>query len=429
MDDYRKDRTVIEEDEKQRILDLTSFKFVPPDVGIYDGQLRYYAANLEWARKIEGFLSWLATTAAWPEAENDQYHAIQQILIFLEGVEMSIDYDALKQSIKEGTYEAWNDLAKQVVSGRTTNISVGEDGTVTDPSTGVSDADLPEDDPATVIDETESARYGGDIEVAEKLETFIAQIDTLYGPTNGTEVTSATDAKNMIGLLYPVDQALMSAAIDGYYAYRATNNRLLWSADATTAQYFYCNGFSKNAIARYFYTLAYTTQKFQIITNLVFALSDLFFSQYFEIGTTKPSNAYLDAACVPIAFQEFLNVPFASARVTTPLKANHRMKFRISGVSNDSADSDWQDAFWYYNAATGIYTRTNPTFTHSAGSNQPSDNQVVRNASHIYEYTIDLGNLNAAMTITMNKNAGMSAGASNPNFHIEIWDLGLAISQ
>lgn len=361
------------------------------------------------------------------KSELETYIAdIEQRLMRNEGEGM-----ATKDDIRDGMYEAMNRLAAQIVSGRYTNIVVGEDGTVSDPTTGgTSDAELPEDDPTSPIDETESARYGGDIEVAEKLETFISQVDTFYGPVNGTPVTSATDTKNMIGLLYPVDVPLMSDAIDAYFAYRATNARLLWAADATTAQYFYCNGFDKNAIARYFFTLGYTTQKYQIITNLVFALSELFFSHYYGIGIAKPSNQYLDAACVPMAYQEYLNVPYASTRNLSPViaKAGHRLLIQVSGYYNDP-DGDLQDAFWYRTAA-GVLTRSNFTFSHGAGSNMPSDNQVVYNNSHVYEYTIDLFNGASSWSVTFNKNANMAVGSTSPTsgFTIKITDLGLAVS-
>src|SRR5262249_4320189 len=62
------------------------------------------------------------------------------------GGTMSIDYDAWKQAQKEAIYEAANDIAKQIVSGRTTNISVGSDGTVSDPTEGVPSEGIPTDD-------------------------------------------------------------------------------------------------------------------------------------------------------------------------------------------------------------------------------------------------------------------------------------------
>lgn len=91
---HTSDRVVILDDEKKRLLDLTAFKFVPPSEGIYEGEVRYYAANLKWAKLIEGFVSWLATVAAWPDANDENYQAIQEILTFLEGIDLpTSDFD------------------------------------------------------------------------------------------------------------------------------------------------------------------------------------------------------------------------------------------------------------------------------------------------------------------------------------------------
>jgi hypothetical protein len=92
MSDYH-DRRAVDEDEKQRILDLTTYKFVPPDSDIQEGDLYYYACNPEWAKIIDGHVSWLASIAAWPEAENEDYIAIQQILKFLRRVEIPMPPD------------------------------------------------------------------------------------------------------------------------------------------------------------------------------------------------------------------------------------------------------------------------------------------------------------------------------------------------
>lgn len=340
------------------------------------------------------------------------------------------------EDYRDGIVAAAEIIGLRIGSGEIIPFSVDSEGNVdTSGSTGgtggTDNSGLPVDNPATVIDERESARYGGDIEVAEKLETFIAQVDTLYGPVNGTPVNSATDAKNLLGFLYPVEIDLMSAAIDTYYAWRATNGRLLWSADAVTAQYFYCNGFSKNAIARYFFTLGFTTQKFQVITGLIFALSDLFFSSYYEVGTAKPSNAYLDAACVPMPFQSFEDIPYGSTRTLLPTvaKGGHRLKIKVSGHYVDP-DGDIQDAFWYRTAA-GVLTRSNFTFSHAAGANMPSDNQVVYNSAHVYEYTIDLATGSSSWSVIFNRNSNMNVASTSPTggFDIAITDLGLAVSQ
>jgi hypothetical protein len=115
---------------------------------------------------------------------------------------------------------------------------------------------------------------------------------------------------------------------------------------------------------------------------------------------------------------------FAVARSTTPMKALHRMLFKGKGYALD-VDGDIQDWFWYRTAA-GVNTFTTPTFVHGAGANLPSQNQVVYNAAHLYEWTVDLSNLNNFMTITLNKHANMNAtGLTYPvAFELTIEDLG-----
>jgi hypothetical protein len=420
------DRIVVLEDEKARILDLTSFKFVPPSEGIYEGTVRYYKANLKWAKIIEGFASWLATVAAWPDAEDENYHAIQQILIFLEGVEPM----GTVEDICAGVLCALETVSSRVLAGQAGNIiggvTINPDGSVTVGG----GATLPTDDPSTLINETEAARFGGVNEVAAKIELFLDKLDTAYGATNGTPTMLVADAKNLINGYFQTDITLMNAAIDAYYSYRATNNRILFDRPSSFALYLYCNGYTAQSVKRWFLdTSGFVASKMAIVLQLIDALLPAFFTDYYGTGIAVPSSLYLDAPCVPIEYQEFENVPFASARATTVLKASHRMKFRISGHSVDT-DGDIQDAFYYVNASTGVRTRTNPTMVHSAGANMPLDTQIPYNTAHVYEYTIDLGALNGSpMTITMNKHANMSAGASNPNFEIQITDLGLAVSQ
>jgi hypothetical protein len=92
MSDYH-DRRAVDEDEKQRILDLTTYKFVPPPEGIQEGDVYYYACTPAWAKIIEGHVSWLASIAAWPDAENEDYVAIEQILKFLRRVDIPMPPD------------------------------------------------------------------------------------------------------------------------------------------------------------------------------------------------------------------------------------------------------------------------------------------------------------------------------------------------
>lgn len=347
---------------------------------------------------------------------------------FNEECGMSIDYDALKQAISEGMYEFGNNIAKQIVSGRTNNISVDEDGTVSDPTTGEpAGEDLPPDDPTTPIDEKESAIYGGATEILRAIEKLLDRLDTIYGSVNGTPLVPVATAQEQIKLMFPSDTALMDAAVSEYYAYRATENIIQFTPTNNDFLNFYCLGYDlfawNNWLLQY---SGFNNYKISTCAEIVAALAPAFWNKYFNTGSEKPSNAYLDASCVPMPYQEYLNVPYASTRTLLPsiAKGGHRLLIQVSGYYVDP-DGDLQDAFWYRTAA-GVLARSNFTFSHGAGSNMPSDNQVVYNAAHVYEYTIDLFNGASSWSVTFNRNANMNVASTSPTsgFTIKITDLG-----
>jgi len=345
---------------------------------------------------------------------------IEQRLMRNEGSGM-----ATKDDIRDGMYEAMNRLAAQIVSGRYTNIVVGDDGTVSDPTTDDPTAGLPEDDPATPYDDTLAAQMGGTIEVSRALELLYDKCDTLYGAVNGTPTTPQADAQVLIKAYFPCDGALMDTAVAQYYTYRTTNGKLFFDVTSAMQLYMFCRGGGERAWGQWLSDQSgYAIGKFNAMNALSISLSPEFWSGYFASGSRKPSTQYFDAGCVPVATQTLTGLVFGTARSTTPLKSLHRMKMTVKGYALD-VDGDTQDWFWYRTAA-GVITRSNASFVHSAGSNQPSDNQVVYNAAHEYEYTIDLQALNAAMTITPNKNGGMNAaGLTYPvPFEITLEDLG-----
>jgi len=338
---------------------------------------------------------------------------------------MSIDYDALKQAIRDGIYTAGNDFAKQLVSGGTGGFTVDEDGNVVVGGDEETPIELPEDDPATAYDDSLAAQMGGTIEVTRALELFYDKLDAYYGVTNGTPTTPQPDATDLMAAYFPVDDTAFSMATVNYYAYRNTNNRLLFDVNSTMQLYMFCRGGSKTAWGKWLADQsAYPIAKFTVMIDLSNALLPEFWSSYFSSGAAKPSTQFLDASCVKVAPQTLTNLLFGVARSTTPLKSQHRMLMKVKGYALD-VDGDIQDFFWYRTAA-GVNTFTTPSFVHGAGANLPSQNQVVYNAAHLYEYTIDLSALNNAMVITMNKHANMNAaGLTYPvPFEITLEDLG-----
>jgi len=323
-------------------------------------------------------------------------------------------------------------FAKRFLSGDGLNFSVGDDGTIVIGGGGDAPVTLPEDDPATSINETESSRYGAISEIAAKLEAFLDMVDASYGPTNGAPVDFEATCQEKIAAYWPVDRAEMDAAITAYYAHRASQPRILFDRGTAFPLYLYCNGYNDNVLGRWLADLStYPFPKQVVVLGLWKALADSFFTEFYTIGAAKPNSAYVDAACVPMAYQELLNVPFASSRalVPAPAKSGHRLVIEVSGYYVDP-DGDIQDAFWYRTSA-GVLTRSNFTFTHSAGSNMPSDNQVPYNASHVYQYTIDLAVAVSNWSVQFNRNANMNVASTSPTsgFSIKITDVGLAVSQ
>jgi len=86
-DGNKKDRILVDIDEKMRSLALWRQNLVPPEVGIFDEPNRCYVLNNEWAKIVMGLVSWLAETPVWRDANDEGYYAIEQILEFMIGSE------------------------------------------------------------------------------------------------------------------------------------------------------------------------------------------------------------------------------------------------------------------------------------------------------------------------------------------------------
>lgn len=330
-------------------------------------------------------------------------------------------YDANKRSI----YDAINDVAKQIVSGRVTNIAVGDDGTVSDPTTGAGDAALPEDDPETLFNETKGAKMGVSLEIGKAIEYLLDKVDSLYGNTNGSPTTDEADAQTYIKALFPTDGALMDTAISNYYAWRATNGRIIFDASTGYYTFLYCHGNSEAALRRYFIEQStYDIDKATIVNDLIVGLSEEFFSFYSQSGIEKPSTLYFEAPCEPTQDQSMTAIPFNTNIIGTPLKASHRLKFHIEGYYTDP-DGDLQDAFWYRTSA-GVLTRKHPDILQQGNILDPTDQQVVYRSDHIYDYTVDSPSLGGFYSVQFFKDGGMAAGSTSPTggFTVNLHDLG-----
>lgn len=426
--DENNDRNVVPFDEKGRILDFFERPITPPESGIYDGQLRYYAASPQWATIIEGLIDFLATPAAWDDSVTDEsHHAIQQILIFEEGIElpMSIDYDALKQAISEGMYEFGNNIAKQIVSGRTNNISVDEDGSVSDPTTDpTGGAGLPEDDPDTFFSETKAALYGAAYETAKAVELFLDKLDTYYGSSNGSPVTPLADTQANIKDYFACDDSLMDSAIANYYTYRTSVNTLSFGVSSQLIGLLYCNGVNERTLNQWLIdSSGYNQAKRTVISDLVTGLAQEFWDYYYNRGLSLPSTAYLETTCEPTQTETFTITALATNfTAANSVKVNHRLKITVTGKFTD-ADGDTRDMWWLkLSGQTPTFTSAVTITTQGLSPSKPTSSQVPYNSNGSYVFTIDT--LNTGSLIFNIPNTSMGAPITG-SITVTVEDLGL----
>lgn len=425
--EQRDDRQKITLDFKQRIIDLMANQQPLPDVGIYDEPLRYFKANEQWCAVIFGWLDWLEDVAGWPESENENHAGIQAILIFEEGIKMEpIDYDLLKQAISEGMYEFGNNIAKQIVSGRTTNISVGEDGTVSNPSDVPSEDELPVDDPETPLDETMMTKSGGMSGVRLGINQIWSLMNSQY-----TAGMATSGAITRIGQIYILDDAGLTALVEGYWAARAAAEPYVASFAATLDGYFFCKGLTKQVLAEWIYEV-HTVNQQNIAALMIDALTDEQMAIWYNKGLESPSTDYLAYSCIPIPSYEFtlatLGTLFSDTHV---LKKNHRYLVTAEGYFVDT-EGDIQDILWYksFGAANAEVFNTTQLNLQISGAvkRHPTVFEVPYDpVNHRYQWSLEMGTSDASANWTLNRvTAVIGTTNSSPTggVHITIDDLG-----
>lgn len=127
-DDFGKvDNVRVEYDDKQRALDLYSMKLTPPAAGIFGEPTRCYKLNDEWSKIIMGFVSWLAATPVWKDAENEGYSAIENILRFMEGG-ICMDCEGVEDCLETSTIIL---LVQAAIVTNLTNIEINNNNIIT----------------------------------------------------------------------------------------------------------------------------------------------------------------------------------------------------------------------------------------------------------------------------------------------------------
>lgn len=404
------DRIVTIEDEKARILDFLNTKFERPDEGIYEGKVRYYKANLAWATIIEGFLHFLASVAAWQDADDETDFAIQQILIFIEGIEI-VTPDEMRDAIRDGLYQWTNDVAKQIISGRVTDISVDAEGNVS--SASEAGVEIPEDDPFTAIDEEAAGKAGAAFSVAYGINEFIGTLNTLFGIDSSAD-TPLADAISLISYMY-VTNVGMPAAITEYYIDRAADLDALADLNSgNLASYIYCHAFqsAQQSVLKFIASSASISQENKLRYNeLIVELEETQFNIWQNAGAQVPTTEYFNFDCVSIPPEVFF-VPLDTEIVPNgTARKNHRFKYTVSGSYTD-ADGDIQDAWYYKSAAGNPVFRTSGFKTDGAGFiTYPTSAEVPYRTDHIYTWTIDIIGTQKVL-MYWSKDAGMAAASS-----------------
>lgn len=422
------DRQATLYDAKIRIIDLMANGFELPDTGIYDEPVRYFKANLKWTPIIFGWLSWLEDVAGWPDAEDETYRGIQEILKFEEGIDLTLSED-IANGICEGIECAMENAFKRYLSGDGKNFNVDEDGDLT---LGGSDQDagLPEDDPATAWNDQRAAKYGGSAAVGRAINEYIARLDGLYG-TDATPDTPLADAQFTMKMLYIVDATLSDNAIDAYYTYRAAPNGQLGSlGTATFFDHIYCEGYSFESIVEWILDgLAITFAKEQIFIGLIEALGDEFYSNAYNEGILIPSLDYIAAPCEPVAYEELvLDMTSAEApqKTTNAVhKKAHRLLLEISGSFVDSDVPGDVCDFFYHVTSTGVISYVPSSYQiNGAGIIEPAQALVPYQPSHIYAVTVETGLAASGTIVFARDNNPFNLPNVTGSITIKITDLG-----
>lgn len=400
------DRYANLEDQKNRLLDLRDFHLQPPDVGIYEGEVRYFKANKLWCKFIFGFLSWMQHPAFWEEAEDSNYHAIQQILIFEEGIEGGIlmSPEEFYEANKAAIYDAINDVAKQIVSGRVTNINVGADGSVTDPTTSDPDSELPDDDPETPeIDEGLEAQNGGSVRVVDYLQQVLTSMETWR---SGGTVTDQ-QAADRLELIYGFESDAANTFANYYYVTYAGATGTITLNETVLDSLFFCRGVSIATFSRYIFESHVTAAEVPTLEVLAENLSQAQLTNWFNEGTQFPATKYLVYSCTKIATEQ-ATLDMSTAEVVTVnlsgvWKINHRYRVQVSGTFTDSDNPNIvKDAFWSIDTSTGIKTFEGAAFISTGGVVNLTSAEVPYQPSHSYNVIVEKTSSSSAGQLSRN---------------------------
>lgn len=366
-----------------------------PDVGIFDEPTRCLKINLQWWSHISGMIDVLSASDMWAGDDEEKTRAIREIAALLAYNECGDEMTA--EEFKMALYEVFNMVARQIVSGRYTNITVDDEGNVSDPSEEGEDAGLPEDDPeTTTINEEFAAKTGGVRQAVYGLQEILDDMFNWYSSFTppSTGVTEAMAAARLVNL-YQFDS--VKADDFAFYWYNTyQNSSLQVTLDITNGldALFFCRGMTAQTFAYYIYNVHATAAEVPVLESFLACLNWQQVEDWYTQGISVPSQQYFEYACVPIE-NETMTLDMSSAEnpqktSVQNLKQQHRYKFTTSGQFTDSDNPTLIGDFYYmHDTSTGVKTYRSGNPFNSTGMNQPSSSQVPWRSDGIYTVILD----------------------------------------
>lgn len=297
---------------------------------------------------------------------------------------------ATKDDIRDGMYEAFNRLAAQVVSGRYLNISIDDEGNITDPSLETPEGELPVDDPATPdVNESLEAQNGGSVRVVDYLQQILTSMETWRSGT-----VTAQQAEDRLVLLYGFEQANANVFAQYYYTVYAGATGVITLNESTLDSLFFCRGVSIATFSKYIFESHATAGEVPALEVLAENLNQQQLTNWFNEGTQFPATKYLIYSCTKIATEEATLDMSTAETVTVNLsgvwKNNHRYRVQVSGTFTDSDNADViNDAFWSINTSTGVKTFQGASFISTAGVVNLTSAEVPYQPSHAYNVIVE----------------------------------------
>ena len=347
-----------------------------------------------------------------PRAATDSATTWRSILQITEDCNGGGDV-ATKEDIRDGIYEAANRIALQIATGQYANIglSTDEDGTVTQTPEGGEPAELPEDDPLTLINEELSAKDGGCINTRLMINALLKDMADWF-------FAGATQAmtKQRLILLYKLEAGgNLDAFVNHYYViFPAPAVAIVCTALLATD--FFCRGVVVTSFTYYALKEHVNANEKETLLMLAPCLTDELITEWYNAGIDTPSTIYKDYNCYPIPDFVINNLVYGTAQFSTQQKAFHRLTVTVEGYYVDP-DGDVQDLFWVRsNAGVFTFTASSNTVVYGTGITLPTTSQVPYRSDHKYQFTIDIPSLDGGFfSWQINRHASMAVASASPS--------------